>query len=179
HEERAAGDGPDARVGRAPAELFGDFEAESLRAFGVVGADVDVDERPVVGAGEFGAEAVDGVVVATDLDEGGAVDTGAEDLSGLEVVGDEDNGFHTGGGGMGAYAVGEVTGAGAGELFVSKFAGAGACDGDDAVLERPRGVDGVVLDVEVGQAERLAEVFRVDEGGEAGADVDRGMGAQW
>src|SRR5208282_3670136 len=48
-----------------PAELLGDLEAEGLGAFGVVGPDVHVDERPVlVLAGKFGREPVHVVVGA-------------------------------------------------------------------------------------------------------------------
>ena len=42
----ARADRHDHVVGRLPAELLGDLEGEGLRPLGVVGADVDVDERP-------------------------------------------------------------------------------------------------------------------------------------
>ena len=89
-DQRAAGHGDDDVVGQAPAELLGDLVAYGLRAFGVVGAQVDVDEAPVVLVGDERAEAVDVVVVAVDADEARAVDEGVEDLGGLEVGGDED-----------------------------------------------------------------------------------------
>src|SRR5579863_15572 len=50
-DERAAGHGDDNIVGQAPAELLGDLKADGLRAFGVVRAEVHVDEAPVVALG--------------------------------------------------------------------------------------------------------------------------------
>src|SRR6185437_464885 len=66
--ELAAGpDGDDDVVGGLPAELLVGFERQGLGALGVVGADVDVDERPCRAlAGELGAQPVDVVVVAVD-----------------------------------------------------------------------------------------------------------------
>ena len=52
-DERAAGHGDDDVVGQAPAELLGDLVADGLGAFGVVGAEVDVDEAPVVLVGDL------------------------------------------------------------------------------------------------------------------------------
>ena len=163
-------------VRRAPAELFGHFESERLRTFRVVGPDVDVDEGPVVRTGEFGAEAIHGVIVAAHLHQRGAVDAGAHDLALLEVMGDEDDGLHASGGGVSADAVRQVAGAGAGELFVAEFTRPCRGHGDHTVLEGPRRVRGVILDVEVVQAERLAEVFRAHERRVAGADIDRRIG---
>ncbi len=84
-DERAAGHGHDDVVGQAPAELLGDFEADGLGAFRVVGAQIDVDEAPVVAVGNLRAEAIDVVVVAIDADQRGAVDLGVEDLGRLEI----------------------------------------------------------------------------------------------
>ena len=72
--ERAAGHWYNDVVGETPAELFGDLVAYGLRAFGVVGAKVYVDEAPRVFVGDLGAEAVDVVVVAVDADETRTVD---------------------------------------------------------------------------------------------------------
>ena len=47
-QQRAAGDRRDEVLRIAPAELLDDFEAHRLRAFGVVRAQVDVDEAPAV-----------------------------------------------------------------------------------------------------------------------------------
>src|ERR1700759_3701949 len=49
----------DDAVGEPEAELLGGLERQRLGALGVVGAHVDVDERPLVLAGELGAQAVD------------------------------------------------------------------------------------------------------------------------
>ena len=52
-DQGAAGHGHDDVVGQAPAELLGDLVADGLRAFRVVGAQVDVDEAPVVLVGDL------------------------------------------------------------------------------------------------------------------------------
>ena len=105
--------GTDDVVGQAPAELLGDLVADGLRAFGVVGAEVDVDEAPVVLVGDQRAEAVDVVVVAVDADEARAVDQRVEDLGGLEIGGDEDAGLEAEARGLRGDGVGEVAGGGA------------------------------------------------------------------
>ena len=64
-------DRADDPVGEPPAELLGDLVGERLRALRVVGAEVDVDERPAALLRQLGAEAVDVVVVAVDADERG------------------------------------------------------------------------------------------------------------
>jgi hypothetical protein len=87
-EQRAGGDRRHHAVGELPAELLGDLEGQRLGALGVVRADVDVDERPVVAlAGDLGAEPVDRVVVALHRDHVGPVGAGGEDLLLLEVGG--------------------------------------------------------------------------------------------
>ena len=56
--------GSDDRVGRLPAELLDDLERERLRALGVVGAQVDVDDPPLDLARELADEARAVVVAA-------------------------------------------------------------------------------------------------------------------
>ena len=158
-DERAAGHGDDDVVGQTPAELLGDLVADGLGAFGVVGAEVDVDEAPVVLVGDLGAEAVDVVVVAVDADEARAVDLGVEDLCGLEVGGDEDAGLEAEARGLRGDGVGEVAGGGAADGVEAELARVGEGDGDDAVFEAEgREADGVVLDVEIAGADALAEI---------------------
>ena len=59
--------------------------------------------------------------------------------------------------------------------FSNQARGRGCGHRNHTVLERPK-VHRVVLDVEVVQAERLAEVSRTNERGEVCADVDGGVG---
>ena len=149
-EERAGGDRADDPVGQLPAELLDGLVGERLRALGVVGAQVDVDEGPGPGLGELGAEPVDVVVVAADADQVGPVDAGREQLLLLEVGGDEDVGVEAGGGGVGGDRVGEVAGRGAGDGLEAELVRLGDGDRDDPVLEGVGRVGGVVLDPELG-----------------------------
>ena len=73
-QERAGRHRDDHLVRRAPAELFHGLERQRLRPFGIVGADVDIDERPAMFAGDFAAEPIDIVVIAFNLDDVRLVD---------------------------------------------------------------------------------------------------------
>ena len=76
----------------------------------------------------------------------------------FEVVRDEDESLHPGARGVSADAVREIAGRGAGERREAELARLGRGDGDDAVFERPGRVGAVVLEVEVLEAQFLAEV---------------------
>jgi hypothetical protein len=81
-----------------------------LRALGVIGAQVDVDERPAVLVADLAAETIDVVIVAADRDRPRAVDSGADDLPLLDVIGNEDEAAQAGARRMRRDAVGEVAG---------------------------------------------------------------------
>ena len=172
-EQRARGDRRDDAVRRLPAQLLGDLPGDRLRALRVVGAQVDVDERPVALAGELGAQAVDVVVVAADLHDVRAVDAGREDLLLLEVGGDEDVGLQAERRGVGGDGVREVARRRAGEHLEAELPRACGGDADDAVLEGVRRVGGVVLDPDLVEAEPLGEPVGADQRraarGQAGA----------
>src|SRR3990172_4611528 len=158
-EEGTAGQRHDTVVRRTPAQLLADFVAERLAALGVVGPHVDVYERPGILIAELAAEAVDIVVAALHGDERRAIDSRTHDLPLLQVGRDEDAGLHAGARGVGGDAVGEVAGGGAGQGIELELAGYAAGDGDDAVLERPRGVLAIVLDVQVVEPEDAGQVI--------------------
>ena len=171
-DQRAAGHGDDDVIRQAPAELLGDLVADGLRALGVVGAQVDVDEAPVVLVGDQGAEAVDVVVVAVDADQARAVDLGVEDLGGLEIGGDEDAGLQAQTRRLRGDGVGQVAGRGAADGVEAEGLRVGQRDRDHAVLEAERReADGVVLDVEIVRADALAQIARADQRGEANRKV--------
>ena len=158
-DQRAAGHRADDVVGQAPAELLGDLVADGLRALGVVGAQVHVDEAPVVLVGDQRAEAVDVVVVAVDADQPRAVDLRVEHLGGLEVGGDEDAGLQAQARRLRGDGVGQVAGRGAADGLEAEGLRVGQRDRDHAILEAERReADGVVLDVEIGRADALAQV---------------------
>src|SRR6185437_5037157 len=94
-DEGAARHGDDNVVGQSPAQLLGDLVAYRLGAFGIIGAQIDIHEAPVVLVGYLTAEAVDVVVVAVDADEAGAVDLSVENLGGFEFRRNEDAGLNT------------------------------------------------------------------------------------
>src|SRR6266508_3564484 len=102
----------DAVVRRAPAQLFAHFVAESLAAFRVIRAHVDVNECPWVLVADLATQPVDLVVAPVHRDERWTVDGRADDLALLQVGGDEDARLHARAGGVGRHAVGEVAGRG-------------------------------------------------------------------
>ena len=112
--------GHDYVVRETPAELLGDFKANCLGAFGIEGAQVDVDETPVVAIGDLRAETIDVVVVAVDADQRRAVNLGVENLRRLEIGGDEDVGLEAEARGVRGNGVGQVAGRRAADGVKSK-----------------------------------------------------------
>src|SRR6478672_4072563 len=168
----AGRDRDDDLVGQPPAELLGDLVAQGLGALGVVGADVDVDERPaVLLAGDLRGEPVDVVVVAVHGDQRVGVDRGVHLLGLLEVARDEDDGLDAGAGARRRDGVGEVAGRRAGEHLAVELAGRAERAGHDAVLEGVGGVGRVVLHPQVVDAQLAAEVVRLEQPREAGLHV--------
>ncbi|OLL73183.1 ComEC/Rec2-related protein [Pseudonocardia sp. Ae168_Ps1] len=163
-ELRAGRDRDDDLLRQPPAELLGDLEAQGLGALGVVGADVDVHERPVlVLGGQLGGEPVDVVVVAVDREQGAPVHRGRDDLRLLQRGGDEYDRVPAGARGGGRDGVGQVAGRGAAEHREAELAGGGERHRDHAVLEGVRGVPGVVLHPELAHPERPGQVVGLDE----------------
>ena len=163
-DQAAAGHRRDDVVGRPPAQVLGDLEADRLGSLGVERPEVDVDEPPAEPEGDLRAEAVDLVVVALDRDHLGAVDRGAQDLALLEAVGNQDVGLQPGGGGVGRHAVGQVARRGAADGLEAELDGLRKRHRDDAVLERERRmIDGVVLDVKLRDAERPGQPIGPDQ----------------
>src|SRR5262249_3980772 len=137
-EERAGGDRRDDGVGRLPAELLDDLEREGLRALGVVGAQVDVDEAPLDLARELGDEPRAVVVAAAHAVDARAVDRRGLDLLRLETRRAEDDGRHPERRRARGDGAGEVAGRGAGEGVEPELLRLRGRDGDDAVLEGVR-----------------------------------------
>ena len=73
-QQRAAGHRRHDVPRKLPPELFGDFEAVGLRAFGVIAAQIDVRESPAVLLRNLRAQPVHIVVVALDGDDLRVVD---------------------------------------------------------------------------------------------------------
>ncbi len=85
-QQRAAGDRRDEVLRITPSKLLDDLEPHRLRAFGVVRAQVDVDEAPAVPIRHLRAQPVHIVVVAGDGENRRPEDGRPEQLPGLEVV---------------------------------------------------------------------------------------------
>ena len=143
---RAGGDRDHHLVGQPPAELLGDLVGQRLGALGVVGPDVDVDERPaLLLGGDLAGQLVHVVVAALDRDQGGVVDGGGDDLLLLEVARARRPPTDAGPGGGRGDRVGQVAGRRAGQHLQAELAGGGQGDGDHPVLEGVGRVAGVVL----------------------------------
>ena len=152
-EERARGDRDRDGVRSLPAELLRDLVGQGLRALGVVGAQVDVDESPRQLERQLDREPRAVVVRAVDGVDPRAVDRGCGELLGLEVARDEDCRLEAFGGGPGGDRSGEIPRRGAGERVESELLRLPRRDGDDAILERMRRVRGVELEPELADAE--------------------------
>ena len=146
-EQRAGRHRDDGVLRRAPAELLGDFIRHALRAFGVVGAHIDVHKRPAELAGDLGAEAVHLVVMAFDGDDIRAVNERVQNFALLQIRRNENVGFQSGARGLGGDGIRQIAGGGAGDGVKTEFLRAAQRDAHDAVLERERRIiHGVVLD---------------------------------
>jgi hypothetical protein len=128
-----------------------------------IGPDVDVAEGPGDLVGQLAAEAVGVVVGAVDPHQGGSEHRGGRDLGGLQVGRDDDHGAHRGVGRVGGDGVGQVAGAGTGEGVEAMPACPAGGDAHHPILERVGRVLGVVLQVEVAQAEEVAQVAGSDQ----------------
>ena len=156
-DQRAAGHWDDYVVGEFPPELFGNFVAVGLGAFGVVGAQVYVDESPAKLVGDLGAEAVDVVVVAVNAHDARAVDGGVENFRRLEIRRDEDAGIESLLGALRGDGVRQVSGGGAANRVEPESACRGQGRGYHAILEGERGeADGIILEIEIFNAKLRA-----------------------
>jgi hypothetical protein len=170
-EQRPAGDRNDNVVGRFPAELLDDLEGQRLGALGVVGADVDVDERPVELTGDLRAQTVDVVVGSLHRDQIRTVDRRGNDLPGLQVGGDEDVRLQPGVSRVSCDRVGEVPGRGTGDGGIAEPLGHRERHRDDAVLEGVGRVGRVVLQPQLPQPELRRETVRSHQRRHPGAEV--------
>ena len=152
-------------VGHAPPQLFRYFVAQRLAAFRVIGAHVDVDERPivVVVVRQLAAQAVDLIVGAVHSHQRRPVDGRADNLAALQVGGNEHHCPHTGPGGMRSDTAGQVAGGGAGNRLETELYGLGGRHRNHAVFERERRVDAVVLDIQIVQAQPLTQVVSLEQ----------------
>ena len=73
---------------------------------------------------------------------------------------------------MRGHAVGQVAGGGTSERVELELPRHARGDRHNAILERPRRVLAVVLDVQTVQTEKTAEIPRADQRRQAGSDVD-------
>ena len=155
-----------------PAELLGDLVAQRLGALGVVGPDVDVDERPaLLLAGDLRREPVDVVVVALHGHQRAAVHRGGDDLGALEVLGDEDHGLHAGAGAGRGDRVGEVAGRGAREDVAPNSRAADSATATTRSLKECVGLPESSFTHSERMPSSRAEVVGLEQPGEAGLHV--------
>ena len=159
--------------GKRQPELLDDLEPVGLRAFGVVGPQVDVHEPPAEPIRHLRAQPVHIVVVAGDGENRRAEDRRAEHLAGLEVVGDEHAALQA-----------EARGVRRRRCWPDcrstrtparrdpSSHGARRRHRHDAILVgQRRMVDRVVLDVQLAQAQALRQPRAADERREAGMEA--------
>ncbi len=159
-------------VRHLPTELLGRLERERLAAFGVVRPHVDVDERPLVDAGELRAQPVHVVVVAVDRDDVAAVYRGGEDFALLEVRRNEHVAAQPRVRGVRGDRVREISGRGARGDLEAELERLAERDRNHPILERVRGIARVVLDPHVSQPELCCEMVGFDQRRETRTEID-------
>src|SRR5262249_31943332 len=148
--ESPARHGADHVVGQAPAELFRDFVAESLRSLRVVGAQIDVYESPIVLVSDLRAEPVHLIVAPGNANEFGAEHLRAEDLCRLEIGRNENPAFEAMPRSLCRRGVCKIASRGAGNRIEAEAASIRQSYGDHAVFKAQGGqADCVVLDQHV------------------------------
>ena len=134
-DQSAARHRDDDGVGRAPAELFGDFVAEGLRAFGIEGPQIHVHESPGIPIDDLAAQPIHVVVVAVDRDQPRAVDRCRRDLALFEIVRNQNERRQSGRRRVRSDGVGQIAGGGASDGFEFEFEGLVDGDRRNAILE--------------------------------------------
>ena len=159
-------------VGELPPELLRRLERDGLRPLGVVRTEVHVHERPRVLLGGLGAEAIHVVVRPVDGHHRGTVHGRRRDLRRLQIGGDEYHRPQAGVRGVRGDGVRQVAGGGARHGVEPELTGLGERHRHHAILERVRGIPGLVLHVEVGEAELGAESLGSAERAEPVTEVN-------
>src|SRR5438034_11552628 len=150
-----------------------------LRAFGIVGAKVDVDEAPLEAVGDLRAQTVYVIVVPVDAHDARAVDGGVENFRRLEVSGDEYAGVKSLLGGLRSDGVGEITGRGATDSGEMESARSGESRGHDAIFEgEGREANGVILEIEILQSPFCGKLLRGDQRCAADRSEERRVGKE-
>src|SRR4029077_7460220 len=158
---RSTSHGANYVVGQAPAELFGDFESDSLGSFRVVRTQIHVHKSPTMFVGDLRAEAVDLSVVSTDAHNLRSENVRAENLCRLEVGRNEDPRFQAFACSVRSNGVGQVSRRGARDGVEAKSTSLGEGYGDNTIFEaQRRKTDCVVLDVQIACGSSAAQLSR-------------------
>ncbi len=148
----------------APSQLLDDLETHRLRAFGVIGAKIDVHESPSVPIGHLSAQAIHIVVRAGDGENRRFEDRRSEYLSGFEIVGNEDAAFHSQTRRMSGDAVRQVASRRTRQHLEPQLDCAGGGDRHDPILVgQRRMVDRIVFDIQLAYAQTFRQTIAADE----------------
>ena len=155
----------------APPKLLGDFESHGLRTLGVVAAEIDIGESPSELVRDLCAQPIYVVVIAADADEMRTKDRGSQNLAEFEIVRDEHVALETKPRCVRRDAVGEIARRRASKDVESEFHRPRCRHRYDAIFVRQgRMIDGVVLDVQLLQAQAPGETIGANERGITGVE---------
>src|SRR6266481_2010913 len=160
-DERTAGHRHDDVIRQGPAKLFGDFVAVRFRAFGIVRAQIHVDEAPLKAVGDLRAKAIDVIIVAVDAHDARSVNRGVEHLGGLEVGRNEHAGVEALLRRLRGDSVGKVAGRRAADGGEVETTGGRKSCRHDAIFKGKRWeADSIVFEINVLQAPFPGELAR-------------------
>ena len=155
----------------APPKLLGDFESHGLRTLGVVAAEIDIGESPSELVRNLCAQPIHVVVITPHADEMRTEDRRSQNLAEFEIVRDEHIALETEPRRVRRDAVGQVACGRASKHVESEFHRPRCRHGYDAIFVRQRRmINGVVLDVQLLQAEALGETIGANERGITGVE---------
>ncbi len=157
-DQRASGHRANDVVRKPPAELLGNFVADGLGAFGVIGAQVHVHESPAVFLRDLRAQAVHLIIIAGNAHQFRAEDLCPCNFRGLEIGGNKDPRVETFACGLGGDGIGQVSGRRAAYDLKSEPARRGQGGGHDAIFKRKRReTNRVVFQVQIFCVQPFAE----------------------
>ena len=102
-------------VGELPAQLLGNFIAQGLGPFRVVGPQINVDEAPAVVIADLCTQAIDIIIVSFQGNDSGFAKQRPGDLGRFDVIGNKKQTGKTGLGTVGGNGAGQIARGGTGK----------------------------------------------------------------
>src|ERR1700746_2898003 len=140
--------------GKLPTQLLDDLETHRFRPFGIVGAEVNVDESPTVFSGDCRAKAIHVVIRALNSNNICAENQRTKNFARFQIRRYQDKALQARRSRIGRDRIRQISGRCAGHGIYPEFFGPAKSDRDNAILKGEGGIiDRVVLYVKLPDTE--------------------------